>query len=81
MLCPCAGQQHLASCFDAPCLLLSLLNITLRVVIHPEAHESKCDTEALNRMDGLVEPDDSDADDSHPLEQRCDGVSDRGCRR
>lgn len=77
MLGPGARKQHLASCFDASCLLLSFLNVALGVVVHPEAEECECYTNALDGMYGLIEPDDCDTDDSHPFEQRCNGVRNR----
>ena len=48
-----------------------------RAIIEIEPKERECDSESLQRRCPVAEPDDSNHDDEHPLDQRRDRVCDR----
>ena len=57
-------------------MLLSSLNVSFRLVVHPQAEESETNTKTLRGVYLLVKPDNSDANDSDTLNERRDRIRD-----
>lgn len=75
----CGRQNNLLHSFGSSCHLLSSFNIAFGPIIQPQTEKGQEDTKALDRVDSLVEPNDSNANDGYPLDKRSDRVGDRGC--
>ena len=68
------GKDEVARCFYPAHLVLALLDVSLGVVVHVEANEGHRNTDGLDRMDSLREPNNRDADDSDTLDEGGDRV-------
>ena len=58
--------------------MFTLFHIALGLVVHVKAGESHGDTNGLDGVDGLSEPEDGDANDGDAFDQGSDRVSYRG---